>query len=87
MEVTRLPLHPLDFKTVVKEGGVVVTIIGTLVTVLEAAVIVAAMVGEIRAAIVSNVVKVGISAHNALPQCKTRRETPNGYSRGARSNR
>ncbi len=84
MEVTRLPIHPLDFKTVVKEGGVVVTIIGTLVTVLEAAVIVATMVGEIRAAIVSNVVKVGISDHSALPQCKTRRETPNGYSRGNR---
>ena len=87
MKVTRLPIHPLDFKTEVKEGGVVVITIGTLVSVLEAAVLVAAMVGEIRATIVLNVVKVGIFGHSALPKCKIKRETPNGYSRGARSNR
>ena len=65
----------------------VVTIIRTLVTVLEAAVSVTAKVGTIRATIVLNVVKMSIFGHSALLKCKIRRETPNGYSRGASSNR
>ena len=76
MKVTRLPIHPLDFKTEVKEGGVVVTTIGTLVFVLEAAVLVAAMVGEIRATIVLNVVKVGTSITVPYPSAKSRGKRP-----------
>ena len=70
MGVIRLPIHLLDFKTKLKEGGMFVTIIGALVTVLEAAVIVSAKVGEIRSTIVLNVVNVAIFGCSALVKCK-----------------